>query len=81
MEYRHLFESVVDVKTLGVRKPAPEPYLACVEVLDLPPDSCLFVDDMHANCSGAEHVGMRSHWFDITDPEGSAAKLRELLVL
>jgi FMN phosphatase YigB (HAD superfamily) len=80
-EYLHLFEAIIDVKTIGVRKPAPEPYLACIKALDLPPDECLFVDDMHVNCSGAEQVGMQSHWFDITNPEDSVSRLRQRLDL
>ena len=69
--YRHLFEAVIDVKTAGVRKPAPEPYLACIEAMQCEPQRCLFIDDMHANCRGAEAVGMQSFWFDITDPQSS----------
>ncbi|MCF7980395.1 MAG: HAD-IA family hydrolase [Pseudomonadales bacterium] len=72
----HLFEQVIDVKSIGVRKPAPEPYLACVKALHCEPKDCLFVDDMHANCRGAEAVGMQSFWFDILDPEGSMVKLQ-----
>lgn len=73
--YRKLFDALVDVKSVGVRKPAPEPYLACAAALDVAPGDCLFVDDMHANCAGAEAVGMQSHWFDITDPQESLARL------
>jgi len=75
----HLFEQVVDVKTVGVRKPAPEPYLACIKALHCEPQECLFIDDMHANCRGAEAVGMYSFWFDICDPEGSMKKLLSYL--
>ncbi|KAA3628235.1 MAG: HAD family hydrolase [Proteobacteria bacterium] len=78
-EHAHLFDAVVDVKSVGVRKPAPEPYLACAEALNRSPQSCLFVDDMRANCAGAEAVGMQSFWFDITDPQTAlAALLRRL---
>lgn len=65
------FEAMVDVKTIGVRKPAPEPYLAIAEALGTPPAECVFVDDMQSNCRGAEAVGMESHWFDITAPQAS----------
>ncbi len=77
--HAHLFEQVVDVKTVGVRKPAPEPYLACVDALQCQPQECLFVDDMHANCRGAEAVGMQSFWFDICDPKGSLEELQMIL--
>ena len=75
------FESVIDVVTVGVRKPAPEPYLAAATALGVQPDECLFVDDMPPNCAGAEAVGMQSHLFDITDPVGSLASLEQRLGL
>lgn len=69
------FEAMVDVVTLGARKPEPEPYLAIADELGIPPSDCLFVDDMHVNCRGAEGVGMESHWFDITRPGESLSGL------
>ena len=73
------FDAIVDVVTVGVRKPAPEPYLAAAEALDLPASACLFVDDMRVNCDGAEAVGMASHHFDIRAPERSIGELAERL--
>lgn len=73
------FEAMVDVKTIGVRKPAPEPYLAVAEALGTPPVECIFIDDMLSNCRGAEAVGMASHWFDITAPRVSIDRLLTLL--
>lgn len=62
------FDALVDVVTLGIRKPAPEPYLAVATALGLAPAACIFVDDMPVNCRGAEAVGMVSHRFDVTRP-------------
>lgn len=75
------FDAVLDVQTLGVRKPAPEPYRAAADALGLPPRSCLFVDDMQVNCDGAEAVGMGSHRFDIRDPHGSIERLAARLAV
>lgn len=69
------FDAMVDVVTLGARKPRPEPYLAVAAELQVPASECLFVDDMHVNCRGADGVGMESHWFDITRPRESLAGL------
>lgn len=69
------FDAIVDIATVGIRKPAPEPYLAASRALGVEPGECLFIDDMHCNCTGAEAVGMRSLWFDVTDPAGSIARL------
>lgn len=78
---REWFAAVVDVATIGVRKPAPEPYLASAEALALAPSSCLFVDDMVVNCAGAEAVGMQSHHVDIRTPEAALERLAERLGL
>ncbi len=73
------FDAIIDVIQVGVRKPAPEPYLAAAEALGVPPDECLFVDDLPVNCRGAEAVGMASHQFVVTDPGGSLASLAATL--
>lgn len=69
------FAALVDVAVVGVRKPAPEPYLAAAEALDLDAGDCLFVDDVAVNCEGAEAVGMPSHHVDIRDPEAAMEAL------
>ena len=55
--------------------------MAAAERLGLSPTACLFVDDMHVNCDGAEAVGMQSHWFDITDSQNAVTGLLERLEL
>jgi putative hydrolase of the HAD superfamily len=77
----HRFDALVDVATIGVRKPAPEPFLHALAVIGLPASDCVFVDDMPVNCRGAEAVGIRAVWFDITDPTGSVKRLREAIDL
>lgn len=74
-QHARYFDVMIDVKTLGVRKPKPEPYLAVVEELGANAEDCVFVDDLPVNCRGAEAVGMQSHLFDITDPQGSIDSL------
>lgn len=76
-----MFQGLVDVATIGARKPAPEPYLAACAAIDRSPDTCIFVDDMGVNCRGAEAVGMQSQLFDITAPAASIAALRERIGL
>ena len=79
--FRQFFDAVIDVKTVGVRKPKPEPYLAAIEALAVDASDCLFVDDLPVNCAGAEAVGMESHLFRIVDPEGSIEALLERVEL
>ena len=78
-ELREYFDAIIDVLQVGVKKPAPEPYLASVDALGLEPGECVFVDDLHINCEGAERVGIASVWFDITDPGGSLERVRRRL--
>lgn len=75
------FASVIDVKTLGVRKPHRDAYLAAAHDLGIPPERCLFVDDMQQNVDGAEAVGMVGFFFDHTDVAGSLARLFDRLGL
>ncbi len=75
------FDELVDVATVGVRKPAPEPYLAAADALGLPTSDCLFVDDMVVNCRGAEAVGMASHHVDIREADASLQRLARRLGL
>jgi putative hydrolase of the HAD superfamily len=69
------FDVIIDVAELGVRKPAPEPYLAAAEAMGLAPGDCIFVDDLTVNCDGAEAVGMGSQRLDIRDPIASLDRL------
>lgn len=79
--HRHLFDAVVDVEQVGVRKPAPEPFRHVLAALDADPADAVFVDDMRCNVRGAEAVGMTGHHFDIARPEESVATLRARLPL
>lgn len=78
--YRKYFASVIDVVTLGVRKPHPDTYLASARALGVEPGQCLFIDDMQVNVDGAEAVGMRGFFFDHTDVAGSIARLLDMLL-
>jgi len=75
------FDALIDVATLGVRKPHPNTYLAAAEALSMATEVCIFIDDMVVNCRGAEAVGMQSHLFSITKPEASIALLLERIGL
>jgi putative hydrolase of the HAD superfamily len=58
-----LFETVVDSAFVGCRKPEPGIYELTLERVGLPPEACLFVDDMEINCQAAEDLGIRSVHF------------------
>lgn len=72
---RDAFEVMVDAAEEGLRKPAPDIYRRVLERLDVPPERSVFVDDLTINCEGAEAVGMRPFWFDVTQPVESTLRL------
>jgi HAD superfamily hydrolase (TIGR01509 family) len=51
---------------IGVMKPEPAIYRACLDALDLAPAAALFLDDNEANVDGARRVGMHAVLFTTT---------------
>ena len=56
--FPELFDAVVISGEVGTHKPEPEIYRLAAERVELPPEQCVFVDDLRENCEGAEAVGM-----------------------
>jgi putative hydrolase of the HAD superfamily len=56
--FPELFDGVVISGEVGLHKPQPEIYVLGAERVGLPPEQCVFVDDLRENCAGAEAVGM-----------------------
>jgi putative hydrolase of the HAD superfamily len=56
--FPELFDGVVISGEVGMHKPQPEIFLLAAERAGVPPEECVFVDDIRENCAGAEAVGM-----------------------
>ena len=56
--FPQLFDGVVISGEVGMHKPDAEIFELGAEKVGLPPDECVFVDDLRENCAGAEAVGM-----------------------
>jgi putative hydrolase of the HAD superfamily len=56
--FPELFDGVVISGDVGLHKPQPEIFLLGAERAGVPPEECVFVDDLRENCEGAEAVGM-----------------------
>jgi putative hydrolase of the HAD superfamily len=56
--FPELFDGVVISGEVGLHKPQPEIFRLGAERVGLPPEECVFVDDLRENCEGAEAVGM-----------------------
>ena len=58
-----IFETVVDSAFVGCRKPESKIYAIALERIGMPPEACLFVDDVLVNCEGARKAGMATVHF------------------
>jgi putative hydrolase of the HAD superfamily len=56
--FPELFDGVVISGEVGLHKPQPEIFRLSCERVGLPPEECVFVDDLKENCVGAEAIGM-----------------------
>ncbi|MEX0620842.1 MAG: HAD family phosphatase [Solirubrobacterales bacterium] len=74
-----LFETVVDSGFVGCRKPDPRIYEILLTRIDLPPEACVFIDDMEPNCEAAAELGMRVIHY--RESAQARAALHELLGL
>jgi putative hydrolase of the HAD superfamily len=72
-----LFDGVVISGEVGLHKPQPEIFRLGAERIGLPPDNCVFVDDLRENCVGAEAVGMTAVLH--RGAEGTLPELERLL--
>ena len=67
------FDVVFNSARLGLAKPDVEAFRTVANLLEVPVERCLFIDDTRPNVEGARLAGMRA------EPFTSVADLRELL--
>jgi putative hydrolase of the HAD superfamily len=72
-----IFEEIVDSAFVGFRKPEAQIYELTLERIGMAAQECLFVDDLHPNCEGAEAVGMSAVHF--RDNEQAIGEIRAAL--
>ena len=77
--FPELFDGVVISGDVGMHKPQPEIFRLGCERVGLPPEECVFVDDLRENCTGAEAVGMTAILH--RGAESTLPRLEELLGL
>ncbi len=76
-EFPVLFDAVVISAEVGMRKPEETIFRHAAGLIGLPPEECVFIDDIQANVSAAEAVGMTGVLH--TEPGATAAHLAALL--
>ena len=57
-QFTGLFDGVVISGEVGIRKPDPRIYELGAEAVELPPEACVFVDDLPGNLKPARALGM-----------------------
>jgi putative hydrolase of the HAD superfamily len=72
-----LFEHVVESSKLGLRKPDPLIYRHACELLDVPPQDCIYLDDLGINLKPARAMGMRT--IKVGDPDQAIAELEAMV--
>jgi putative hydrolase of the HAD superfamily len=73
-----LFDAWVISGEVGLRKPDPAIYELAAERLGLPPEACVFVDDLPGNLKPAQALGMATV-LHRGDAEATLAEVRALL--
>jgi len=76
-EIMALFEHVVESSKLGLRKPDPRSYHHACELLDVPPQDCVYLDDLGINLKPARAMGMRT--IKVGDPDQAIAELEAMV--
>lgn len=75
-DFPSLFDAVVISHEVGMRKPEPQIFRHAAQLLGIAPEQCVFIDDIAANITAAEAIGMTG--IHHQDPESTAARLTEL---
>ena len=60
---RQYFEVALSSCFVGLRKPKPEMYRRCLDILGKRPDRILFIDDRAENAASAAATGIKTIWF------------------
>jgi putative hydrolase of the HAD superfamily len=76
-EIMTLFEHVVESSKLGLRKPDPKIYRHACDLLGVPPDRCIYLDDLGVNLKPAREMGMRT--IKVVDPDVAIDELQAMV--
>ena len=76
-EVMTLFEHVIESSKVGVRKPDPRIYQHACELLGVPPEACVYLDDLGINLKPARALGMRT--IKVGDPDIAIAELQAIV--
>ena len=72
-----LFHHVIESAKAGVRKPDPRIYLMMTDALGVPPERCVYLDDLGVNLKPARALGMRT--IKVQGPDEALEELQGML--
>jgi putative hydrolase of the HAD superfamily len=73
-----LFDDFVCSADVGMAKPDPRIFALSAQRLGLPPEECVFVDDMDRNIAAARAAGMHGVHFRIESTRSLESQLSEM---
>jgi putative hydrolase of the HAD superfamily len=76
-EIMSLFEHVVESSKLGLRKPDPKIYRHACDLLGVPPERCIYLDDLGVNLKPARAMGMQT--IKVVDPDKAIDELEAMV--
>jgi len=76
-EILSLFEHVLESSKIGLRKPDPRIYQHACDLLGVPPDRCVYLDDLGINLKPARALGMRT--IKVVDPDVAIDELQAMV--
>jgi putative hydrolase of the HAD superfamily len=76
-EVMTLFEHVIESSKVGVRKPDPRIYQHACDLLGVPPEACVYLDDLGINLKPALALGMRT--IKVGDPDVAINELQAIV--
>jgi putative hydrolase of the HAD superfamily len=76
-EIMSLFEHVIESSKLGLRKPDPRIYRHACDLLGVPPERCVYLDDLGINLKPARALGMRT--IKVGDPDLAIDELQTIV--
>ena len=76
-EIMTLFEHVIESSKIGLRKPDPKIYRHACDLLGVPPERCIYLDDLGINLKPAREMGMRT--IKVVDPDAAIDELQAMV--
>jgi putative hydrolase of the HAD superfamily len=67
------FDHILESSKIGIRKPDPRIYQMMCDALNIPPEHCIYLDDLGINCKPAAALGM--HAIKVVDERQALADL------